>query len=828
IGIAGAGRTMVIDDTPLADGRVGARADITGTLPEYQFATLGDCLQNQVAARNDRPGISAAPDAHARSLYPEGLALSARFCLAWPEDAVGGGSNPLLRAIDSSIHFGPTSQTAGATSAHSAPVACQPFTGSASDGIDRWFTSQFDVLGEDPSQPSTWMNRRTLLVDSNGTSEVVRQHRWLPSELTSAPARVPRPLDAKASINTAPFADAFASFFQVFASDSFDAKADDEGTPFSALFLAAKSARAGAGFDAAAGIYTAAGASADGFYADPYIGTRFDRPDPSAPLDCIDRREPSGLASVVNGQSSSARTPVAEQHPLRMFRSPLRVPAVCDASRTPPAGPIWNAGAPRLPADQVLILRAALAAANLEAMRDSSHDALFRNTFDNSNAGSENDRTTCHRIPLTALIDGTPTPIVANVYGLRRQPYITEIYANTSAGVNGAAPPAPPASVRPNPQGYVAIKLFNPTDVAISLRYCRLVGLHRSRETPYANTPGSYQGMAVQPLAVLTAGNAKATDQIDLGNAGVTSNVLGAIFPPYVIPPHGTLVLENLPGSGVPTPATAGEDATYRPTSTSLLSSSNDNTGLITPTDFATQNFAYVPGLSRVVWDRDLILMRPANCRPPTASVSPVNTLEYLPADPADVTPTLHGMVPLDSYDFTGLAPMDDPDFAPVRTRAEIWHYVRSVNASGAAAGGWRWVYPGRYDADQSVPRTPGELPAPRQQGTVRAVGSDGAFGWDPHTMPDKDPLAERPIPGVAVCLGLPIARGTAATYPDGFTLRLNAPEWCPDHPLHDFTMADTIGAPQPNQFPFGGLCRLADLLRVPFVGSYTLQTAAD
>ena len=199
-------------------------------------------------------------------------------------------------------------------------------------------------------------------------------------------------------------------------------------------------------------------------------------------------------------------------------------------------------------------------------------------------AGSENDRTTCHRIPLTALIEGTPVPIVANVYGLRRQPYITEIYANTSAGIDGAAPPAPPASIRPNPKGYVAIKLFNPTDVAISLRYCRLVGLHRSRQTPWAITPGSYQGMSVQPLAPLTAANAKATDQIELGNAGVTSNVLGAIFPPYVIPPHGTLVLENLPGSGVPTPATAGEDATYRPTSTGLLSSSNDNTGLITPT----------------------------------------------------------------------------------------------------------------------------------------------------------------------------------------------------------------------------------------------------
>ncbi|MGN6626163.1 MAG: hypothetical protein ACTHLN_06040, partial [Tepidisphaeraceae bacterium] len=233
IGIAGAGagRTIVIDDTPLADGRVGARADITGTLPEYQFATLGDCLQNQIAARIERPGISAAPDIHARSLYPEGLALSARFCLGWTDDAVGGGSNPLLRSIDASIHFGATSQTAGAASARGVPVDCQPFTGSASDGIDRWFTSQFDALAEDPSQPSTWMNRRTLLVDSNGVSEVVRQHRWLPSELTSAPARGPRPLDAKASINTAPFADVFASFFQVFASDSFDAKADDEGTP---------------------------------------------------------------------------------------------------------------------------------------------------------------------------------------------------------------------------------------------------------------------------------------------------------------------------------------------------------------------------------------------------------------------------------------------------------------------------------------------------------------------------------------------------------------------------------------------------------------------
>jgi len=237
--------------------------------------------------------------------------------------------------------------------------------------------------------------------------------------------------------------------------------------------------------------------------------------------------------------------------------------------------PAWDRYTPRLPADQVLILRAALAAANLEALPDSSHNPQFADPL-NLSLG-RNERAPSHRIPLVAMIDGQPTPVVANVFGLRRQPFIAEVYANTLAGFDGAAAPAPPALVRPNPKGYVAIKIYNPTAVPISLQHCRLVGLHRTRNTPYTTSEAASPNMTVQPLAALTAGNADTTDQIDLGSTAITSNVLGAIYPPTVIPANGTLVLENIPGSGPAFPDTAAEDADYRPTSTGLLSA-NDQT----------------------------------------------------------------------------------------------------------------------------------------------------------------------------------------------------------------------------------------------------------
>ena len=784
-GIAGGSEAAIFDDSPAASGPVGPRIDAsTGSL-EWQFPTVGAFVQTQIAQRLDHPGpVSGDGATLARPLAPNGLTLGTRFCVPWRDDA---SSNPLLAATAACIDTGPSS----------AAIATNPFPpGNHGEGIDAWFTAHFDTLREDPANATTWMCRRTLLTDFNGVSG-----------LSPAPAPLFVPAGAngdvgrkKISITNGAFDELFYGYFKSMAGSGFTGQGDDAGTPFTSLLSEAVAKRSAVPVNRSAGLLAATGA----YYSDPYVGARFDSPTPAAPLASADRREPAGLASVVNGRPN-----VAEQHPLRMFRSPLRPPVpMSTASGNAPA---WDRYTPRLPADQVLILRAALTAANLEALRDSSHNPQFAGPSDLSLG--RNERAPSHRIPLVAMIDGQPTPVVANVFGLRRQPFIAEVYANTLAGFDGAAAPAPPALVRPNPKGYVAIKIYNPTAVPISLQHCRLVGLHRTRNTPYTTSEAAYPNMTVRPLAALTAGNADTTDQIDLGSTAITSNVLGAIYPPTVIPANGTLVLENIPGSGPAFPDTAAEDADYRPTSTGLLSANGDNTGLISPVDFERQNYAYVPGLTRVVWDRDLVLMRPTNCRPPSMTDSPVNTLVYQPANPDAATTSIAGLMPLDAFDFTGLAPLNDSNYTPVRQRAEIWHYVRAVTP-----GGWQWVYPGRYDGDQTL------TAAPRQQGTVRAVSSDGGFGWNPQVTKEKDPFAEQPAAGNVVSLAMPIAAGTAATYPDVFTIRLNDKDWPSANPLHDYTLP----AATPNLFPFGGFTRLADMLQAPFIGAYTLQTEAN
>ena len=874
---AAAGHDLVYDDST---SPAGPRADATGRVPEFQFATLGDCLQSQLSSRLTAPGLTDATGSltRGRSSFPATLTLATRFCLSNHDDA---SQNHVANALSLSLEYGGSLAAFPGSSVGlpGTPVAEQPYDGrTAASGINTWFATHFNYLNESPANPATLMSRRTILTGTNGVGNQSNapamppgylfcaddpQWDWrnpvvyppfftpvgqrdpiptLPMAVASSTsaASASRPgIDLKVSINTGRFEELFYAYFKVMAQPGFDGLANDKGTPFSRLYSGDRNPRSEAApvysaiamrnlaaIDIANGIYAASdGTPGNHYYNDPYIGTRFIPPTPAAPLLAVDRPEPTGLASVISGQSSSTSQLVIEQHPLRMFRSPLRPPPVRTAANAPPTAAVWDRTTPYLPADQVLILRAGIAAANLEAIRDSSHDPL-----DSDASYSGNARTAVHRIPLTAYIYNTATPVVAKVYGLRVQPYITEIYANTSARVNGAAPPAPPAFGVPNPKGYIAIKIFNPTAVPISLQHCRLVGLRRTSEVPYsAAAADQYPDITVRPLAALQAGYSNDTDQIDLGAPAIVSNVLGPLYPPYVVPAHGTLVLENLPGAGPPFAGTAAEDATYRPTSSGLLSTTNDNTGLITPVDFTTQNFAYVPGLSRVVWDRDVVLMRPANCQPPSPSSDVANTLIYIHANP-DVAAAsdIGDMLPLDSYDFTGLAPLNDAAYTPARPRAEMWHYVRTVAPTSAATGGWRWVYPGRYDADQSIPTTAGQLPAPRQQGTYRATGADGQFGWDPAHSPDKDPLAERPTPGVTVSLGVPISTGTTATYPDQFTICLDPSSTARGNRLHDFTVPDATGHPRPNLFPFGGFSRLGGLLQVPFIGAYTLQTEAN
>ena len=800
---------------------------------DFQYNFVGEALSLDLGQRIGNPGYTI-PGIRAYPAFGESLALVARFSIAFADDS----SNALVAALPLSTRSAPS----GATPA-------QPYSGTtASTGIDRWFRDNFDSLREHFFVPQTasdvasFTNRRSLLTAYNPVSNQASAPVVVPANVAAVLNLTP-PLStnatAKVSINTARFEDLFVGFFNTMAKTGFTGGGDDAGVPFATLYANAQIARAGTAvtttpFSAASPyVYSSPTATpvASRYYDDPYIGTRFETPLPAAQAPLTnDRTEPGTTLSVVNGQ-----TAVTEQHPLRMFRSPLRAPAVRNAAGSLPTAttPPWDDSIPRLPADQVVILRSAIAAANLEAMRDSSHNHLYVNA--GVNDGWNNDRVVRHVLPVQAYINNVLTTIVANVYGMRRQPFITEVYANSSTQDDAIAPSTTGLL---NPKGYVAIKLYNPYPVPISLQNCRLVGMHRMRDVAYTTagttttpsttttvpTNNQYPTMTVSPLAALTAANIDTTDQIDLGTA--VSNVTGGTFLGYIIPPKGTLVLENYPGAVAG--ALVAEDATHRPNSSGLIgTTASENTGAITAAaygiDITTQNFAYVPGMSRVVWDRDLVLMRPTNCTPPTsATQTPASApLTYTYADPSAAAPTtVDGMVPIDSYDFTGLAPYNDVAYPPARPRAEVWHYTRTSDQDS-----WKWVYPGRYDANQSIPKTAAELPAARQQGTYRAVGTDGLYGWNPTV--DKDPIAQGISPlASASLLKTANTTPTIALYPDVFSIQLNTDPTPADSLLHDWTQINGLGAVQSNLFPFGGLRRLGDLLETPFIGSYTLQYA--
>ena len=702
------------------------------------------------------------------------------------------------------------------------------------------------------------------------------------SSITGVPAGTTT-VDPKVSINTGRFEELFYGFFRVMAQPGFVGDGKDGGTPFSALYQLCQNARSVTTFNAAKPVFQYSGdsvASASQFYSDPYLGMRFSTPvslaDEAATLtnrmeqdieyldDAGTKQKPStalsgatGL-SLLNGQTINA----VEQHPLRMFRSVLRAPhdrsdpAGSDMIRKPmdkdPANGAhygyWNSFTPRLPADQVLLLRAAIAAANVEALRDSSNNPLI--TFGGAATPSAaNERVITHKIPLTAYYPDAgglvgPHPVVANVFGLRRQVFITEVYANSSVNVDTV-------SATGNPFGYVAIKLFNPNPYAISLRNCRLVGLRRfedaataqistpkptlSKTLPYY--PEQYPNMTVRDAIMTLPVPTTPIDQISLATA--TSNVTGGTLLPYVVPAGGTLVLENFnSASGGP-----ADDANHRPASSGLALNGKLTVG-------ANVNVAYVPGLTRVCWDRELVLMRPTDCTPPRAAGTPANAVEYIwPDNVADTATTTghanidprtgngaNAMAPLDSYDFTGLAPNLMANAAsfglPVRTRAEIWSYKRAVNTAGTPNNRWQWVYPGRYDGDQSIVAALTTNPAPRQQGTYRAFGSDSMPGmatldqdrFDPND-PNKTPQATAPINGGVTLTADPATVVSTPDFPDLFTIQLNGQDMPGDQPLHDYTAASGVASPPANRFPFGGFRRVGDLLDAPFIGSYTIQT---
>lgn len=505
---------------------------------------------------------------------------------------------------------------------------------------------------------------------------------------------------AKTSMNTAGFEDLWRGFWNVMAEKAANSSAPGRGTATQ--------------FDEGYRSAFATDPSLSQWYT-PYLGNTFD---------------PATFS--VTGP----------EHLLRMFRSSLRDPRSTSSAPFTSTNP-----ATRFTSFQQMMLRSALAAINLVALRDPSNNVPSRTftLYETAPTDPDWNLSTTYAVGIRVIyppagsglaqgifeslvnanvnhkpfgdpdsatywqpVPSTITPqYEVTVYGAKPQPYITEVFANTET--------------TSNPNGYIAIELHNPYPTPISLTNWRLAILNRQA----ASLPAPSAAPSPSPQMQLT----------EIPFVGGT------------IPAGGFAVVTN----GAPSqPVYIG----------------------ITGTPIIAANL-------HLAFDHELVLLRPR-----IAGVA---------------EPNIYDMVPVDSYDFTGL------QLNPLQF--EAWHYVRANDTTAGRA--WQFVYPGRYDGSQGV--FDGTLTPPRV--TARQQGTQSSGIWPTASEPDDPwiPPATTP-PAPAVNLG---AADGDSSYSDlRFVLPLNMPGWPGPNPA----------AASGNLFPFGGFARNGDILQVPFIGAYRVR----
>ncbi len=507
---------------------------------------------------------------------------------------------------------------------------------------------------------------------------------------------------------------------------------------------------------------------------------------------------------------------------------------------------------------------------------------------------------TAHRIRLNAVMENTYKHVNVVVYGNEKQPFISEVFASTDPGVGA--------------DGYVAVELYNPYDDDIEMTNWKLVAIDRRHDTKGTGEYRLKLGDFPDPL-VSQPGSPDLIADFDIDHqvGGPSGTLKQQVWPikdvndtyaPLIVPAHGYLLLENY-HDGVTGTVTIAVPATKRPKASGLpeatdipqanrgtdrsyndLGVSLNNRGA-TGTQLPQLNVAFVPGLSgfidttwtvgtgsegwgakRTVFNRELVLLRPRRADgvysrgfyPPLFDI---NQNAICSAMLFDENWSLNDLVPVDSFDFTGLQLTGGSDAAHGAASAAIWHYVRQNADAGAQTpdatkpgsqydpGKWKFVYPGRYDAGPSnatwssgtaypgaTPIWGASLTRGRQQGTEVYTFAAGAAPdvWPPaafqaltavtlgssnQSTPDSPVIADN--------------NNITASYPTRFPIQLHAQGWQVNSLVPTGWMGLVKGAqdytadsklPSYALFPFGGIGRNGDLLQIPFIGAYRVSRA--
>jgi hypothetical protein len=447
--------------------------------------------------------------------------------------------------------------------------------------------------------------------------------------------------------------------------------------------------------------------------------------------------------------------------PFHQFRSPLRDPTYLAGNAT-----TW------LPPSQVMMLRAALAAVNTLGLRDDTQNVISRTIWLYAYVA--------HNVGGT--ITSVPHLVETRVYSSAPQPFISEVYVNTD--IKPSPNDANDATLAPNPHGYIAIELFNPTSAPLILNNWQLALVQRPN------------------IGATTYPNLQFTTP-SIGLLNINSSVANAT----AIPAHGYAILENYNAYGT-------GDAQYRPQNSGLPNGALPGTPTNPlPGPIVNTVDVYIPNLYQVITNAtgtggELVILRPR--RADGLYTKNDNTVaNYDPLDIYDegstAVPNLYDMVPVDSYDFTNISQeLVEPFHA--------YSYIRLKKAVGP----FTVTYPDRYTTLGLLGPNTGTL---RQTGTT----------WQPITAAAPNPAFAPPpvfqnnnLPGSASVSNPfpPIQVSNVGTDASGTLVR----HW--PNPVAQMSLAtqQPVATAAPVSFPFGAFPRNGDMLDVPFIGAYRMR----
>jgi hypothetical protein len=463
------------------------------------------------------------------------------------------------------------------------------------------------------------------------------------------------------------------------------------------------------------------------------------------------------------------------------FRSPLRDPTANSGTPSPQGTPggAGNSGVTWMDPNNVAQLRAALAAVNTLGLRDQTQNVISR------------------QIPIQVYLGGvvpgytnTGTAIAptaanayptwtaqATVYSCAPQPFITEVYATNDPAYGTG--------------GYVGIELYNPY--------------------PFTMTCTNWQVAFINRLSTETEPPTMTVAQLSPNPLG---NPSGANFA-FTIPGYSYALLENIPVTTDTGNTTNAGNATARPAAIQ-----NANVPATGPT-IGDITHVYVNNLQNVmaggsptpvagaITGGEFVLLRPRRADGTyTANTDPSNNYNE---GGGPSTPNYPDLVPIDSYDFTGLSQGG--------TTVMEWSYIRQKPAAATAPtpppyylfaatnGG---VYIG--NAATGTPRQ--EVTGPGGTGLNYPTEVETGSGT---TMTVMTPQFGAQFPA-AGAITPPYPAFPPMQIYNTSTLPATSP-----NAIEVTTAGATVPKNNPQGFPFGGFARNGDMLNIPFVGAYRI-----